>query len=60
MILNKDKQLGEKDNRDDGRQKPEKQPAQEDIPKQKECADDEENPYGGLPERNLKKNLGCG
>jgi hypothetical protein len=60
MILNKDKELGKKDDRDDDMQKHEEQPVQEETPKQKDDAEQEENPYGGLPNRNLKKNLGCG
>ncbi|MFO0506564.1 MAG: hypothetical protein ACK5X6_06910 [Chryseotalea sp.] len=59
MILDKDKEIDKKGNLVDGKQVEKKQPEQEEKPKQTEVTD-EENPYGGLPNRNLKNNLGCG
>jgi len=59
MILDKDKEIDEKENLADEKQAEKKQPEQEEKPKHTEVTD-EENPYGGLPNRNLKKNLGCG
>jgi hypothetical protein len=31
-----------------------------DIPKEENEVEADENQYGGLPQRDLKKNLGCG
>jgi hypothetical protein len=59
MILDKDKEIDKKEICADEKQVEKKQPAQEDNPKHTENSE-EENPYGGLPNRNLKKNLGCG
>ncbi|MCZ8353734.1 MAG: hypothetical protein O9340_03290 [Cyclobacteriaceae bacterium] len=59
MILDKDKEIDKgkdfahekqvEEQAFEGNEKPKKNDEQE-----------EENPYGGLPNRNLKKNLGCG
>ena len=59
MILDKDEEIDQKEVNVDKKQLEEKQSVQEEKPKLTDDTD-EENPYGGLPNRNLKKNLGCG